>query len=74
MSFGLLTAINLGDIPKIIRRVARGYRGTQTTRYPQAWQVVADRFDEFAVELEALIDTAIANEPKPRRKRVSLDD
>ena len=73
MSFSLLTAINLEDVPRIIRRVAQGYRGVQTTRFPQTWQKVAGRFDEFAAELELLIEEAKAAEPKPKRERVRLD-
>lgn len=74
MAFGLLTAINIEDVPKILYRVAQGYRGTETKRFPVAWVKVADEIERFAKELEPFIEEAKANEPKPKRERVKLHD
>lgn len=74
MSFGLLTAVNVDDIPKILRRVAQAYRNTQTRRFRLAWRVAADEIDRFADELVAKIDEAKIIEPVPKRERVRLDE
>lgn len=72
MSFGLLTAINVDDVPKILRRCASGWRHAVTKRYPHAWQMVADEVDRFADELADKI--AAAKKAEPRRRRVVLDE
>jgi hypothetical protein len=58
MSFGLLTAVNIEDVPKILRRVSTGYRGTETTHNLHIWHMISDELDKFAMELEAKIETA----------------
>ena len=65
MSFGLLTAINIDDVPRILRRVAQGYRDTETRKYMNAWLVVADELDKFAEELVPKIE-------KAKKSRVKL--
>ena len=65
MSFGLMTAVNVDDIPKILRRVAENYRGTVTSEHLQIWYRVADEFDNFAVQLESIIE-------KAKKERVRL--
>jgi hypothetical protein len=73
MSFGLLTALSVDDVPKIIRRIANGYRGKdQYRKYPQIWLVIADEFDGFAAQLEVTIAEAKLREPKPKRERIRL--
>jgi hypothetical protein len=58
MSFGLLTAINIDDVPKILRRVAQGYRDVETRRYMNAWLVAADEIEQFADRLQQKIEEA----------------
>lgn len=72
MSFGLLTAINVDDIPSILRRCARGWRGGIYARYPQTWQMAAGEVERFADELAIKIAEAKRVEPKPKRQRVTL--
>jgi hypothetical protein len=71
MSFGLLTAVEVDDIPRIMRRVAAGYRRTQTERHKRAWDVAADLLERYADEVEPLIREIKRSEP---RRRVRLDD
>ncbi len=70
MAFGLLTALNVDDIPKILHRVARGYRGTETRNYQHAWQVAADELDKFADELVGKIEEAKLVKTPVRRIRL----
>lgn len=70
--FGLLTALNVDDVPKILLRVAKGYRSVQTKQYPQTWQVIADSIETFAGILAEDIAEAKAKEPKPKKERVSI--
>jgi hypothetical protein len=71
MSFGLLTAVEVDDIPRIMRRVAAGYRLAQTERHKRAWEVSADLLERYADELEPLIKEIKRSEP---RYRVRLND
>jgi hypothetical protein len=71
MSFGLLTAVEPADIPRIMRRVAEQYRGVQTKRYKRAWDVAADMLDRCANELEPVVNEIVRSEPRPR---IRLDD
>lgn len=72
MSFGLLTAINVDDLPKILRRCARGWRAGVYSRYPQTWKLAADEVDRFANELQVKIEELKKTEPKPPRRRAFL--
>lgn len=74
MSFGLLTAIGVDDIPKILQRCAHGWRGGVYSQYPGVWLQVANEVDRFATELAGKIRQWKNEEPKKRRPRVSLDD
>ena len=74
MSFGLLTAINVDDVPSILRRCAAGWRSGVYSKYPQTWQSVADEVDKFAAELAVRIQELKRVEPKPKRRRVTIDD
>jgi hypothetical protein len=65
MSFGLLTALNVEDVPNILRRVAHGYRGTETDHDKDVWLYVANELDRFADELEPRIKRA-------KHKRIRL--
>lgn len=73
MSFGLLTAVNVEDIPKILSRCAHGWRGGVYTRYPQTWKMAADEVDKFARELVVKIAEAKKVEPRVKRARVILE-
>lgn len=73
MSFGLLTAVNLEDVPKVLQRCAHGWRGGVYRRYPQAWLAVADKVEQFALELNDEIKELKQKEPKRSRARVILD-
>lgn len=69
MAFGLLTAVNVEDVPKVLQRCAHGWRGGVYRRYPQTWLAVADEVDRFAAELQKKIVELKQNEPKPTRQR-----
>ncbi len=70
MSFGLLTPLRPEDIPRVMRRVAQHYRGTQTERYMSAWLTAADLLDKYADELMAKIVEIKKTEPRRRRVRL----
>ena len=72
MSFSLLTALDISDIPVILRRCAQNYRGTQTKLYPITWKLVADEIEIFADNLKLKIDEWKAAEPKPKHRREFL--
>lgn len=69
MSFGLLTAVSVDDIPHILRTCAKHYRGTQTAKFKYAWEVAADEVERFADELTEKIIEAKKTE---RSKRVRI--
>ena len=68
MSFGLLTALDPSDIPEILRNCANCYRGTVTSKYPDAWKLAADEFEAFAAKLAPMLENAKANQKKARAK------
>ena len=72
MSFGLLTAINIEDVPKIMRRVSEEYRNTETRRFAHLWVYAADAMNETASIIEERIALAKATEPEFRIKRERL--
>jgi len=73
MSFyGVLTALNVEDIPVILKRCANGWRRGVYKQYPQAWLAVADELEQFASDLAARIEELKKVEPKPKRRRVVL--
>lgn len=69
-AFGLLTAQTVDEIPKVLRRVALGYRGTQAPD-EEVWKLIADDIDAFAIELNAKIKQW-KEQHKPKRRRVRL--
>jgi len=71
-AFGLLTAINVEDVPKILHRVAQGYRGNEGDRLEFIWPLIASEMDIFARELAGKIEEWKKNPPK--RKRVMLSE
>ncbi len=71
MSFGLLTAINVEDVSKILYNCARGYRNNNS-RYPITWNLIADEMVKFAQELNIKIEEWKIAEPPPKRKRIIL--
>jgi hypothetical protein len=70
MSFGLLTAIEVTDIPQILRRCAHAYRNTQTKRFKGVWLVAAQEIERFAGELDVKIAEEKANEQKQLSPRL----
>lgn len=72
MSFGLLTAIDPSDIPRILRRCAMAYRGAITTKYPDAWKLAADEIDAFSFKLAPMIEEAKANQKQIKQPRAKL--
>jgi hypothetical protein len=67
MSFGLITAINPMDVPKILKRCAELYRKSQSP-YPDAWNLAADEFDRLADELNVKLKVAMENQKRPRAR------
>ncbi len=72
MSFGLLTAVNVEDVPKILHNCARGYRKIETARYPETWKLIAEELDKIAAELVSKIEEWKLIEPPPKRVRIRL--
>ena len=72
--FGLLTAINVDDIPKVLMRCVVGWRGGVYREYPLTWQMAADEVERFAGELAAKIALSKQEEPKPKRQRVVMEE
>jgi hypothetical protein len=74
MSFGLITAVNIEDVPALLRNVARNYRGTQTRRFPHLWEYAAKVVEEAAALMDERIALAKATEPEftTRIKRARL--
>ncbi len=76
MSFGLVTCLNVEDVPKMLLNAARNYRGNSTRlEYDGVvWKMIADRVDDFAHLLQAEIAAEVAAEKlrKPRRQRERL--
>jgi hypothetical protein len=72
LSFSLLTAINVEDVPRILKRCASGYRTYNTDLFAQTWKLIADEMDEFAGALSIKIAEAKLREPPPKRKRIRL--
>jgi len=74
MSFGLLTAIDITDLPRLFIRLAANYRGTidanqarwhsRGDRQGEVWAHAAALLEHSAAELEAQIATI----PKPRER------
>lgn len=74
MSFGLLTAIQVEDVPVLLQNIAQNYRGVETRRYQHLWYYAADLLDEAAKLMHERIEQAKAQgEIAPnRRERVRL--
>lgn len=72
MSFGLVTCLNVEDVPKMLQNASRNYRGSQNRDHPEIWILIADRVDAFALQLRDEIAEAKKAAPKPPRRRVEL--
>lgn len=72
MSFGLLTALRLEDIPRILKTCSMHYRDTETRYYPEAWRKIADKVEAFALELEVAIPQMKREEPPRKKPRVRI--
>jgi hypothetical protein len=70
MGFGLLTALSVDDVTRMLIRVAHGYRGNVDRKYQHVWLRIADELDHFAVVLEAIIEQEKAHPPKAGRVRL----
>jgi hypothetical protein len=69
MSFGLVTCLNVDDVPKMLQRCSVNYQGNgegDGENY-HIWPMIAEEFQRFAKDLQAKIDTAKRG-PKPRRR------
>ncbi len=74
MSFGLFTALEIEDVPRLLNRLSNNYRHTQTRRYPHLWGHAADLIEEAAQQLDIIVEQA-KKEPGYRskpRQRVKL--
>lgn len=69
MSFGILTALSVDDVPAIMRNVARNYRRNKdrNTVDQKIWFLIADEMDGFATRLETVIKEG---RDKPKRTRL----
>lgn len=72
MSFSLMTAINVDDIPGILQRCAACWRRGIYAKYPKVWELAADEVEKFAAELAVKIADAKKAELVPKRNRVVL--
>jgi hypothetical protein len=85
MSFGLTTAINVEDIPLIMRSAARNYhqnarndekvileRRRLRQHHPELWDFAAQLLEQCAEILESKIKTAQSSEPVVKIKRAVL--
>jgi hypothetical protein len=70
MGFGLLTALSVDDVPRMLIRVAHGYRGNVDRKHQHVWLRIADELDHFAVVLEAIIEQEKTHPPKAGRVRL----
>ena len=71
--FGLLTASTVDDVPKILQRVAQGYRGNESSdKHNYIWPIIADEFHNYAWTLKGIIDEA--KKHPPPRKRILLEE
>jgi hypothetical protein len=80
MSFGLVTALNIEDVPMIMRITARNYRKNAENgvgvileytelygHHPDLWKFAAEVLEQSADMLDASIKDAKARAPKARR-------
>jgi hypothetical protein len=84
--FGLVTAINIEDVPLIMKSAARNYqsnaengdkvileRNNLRQHYPELWRYAADLLQQCAEMLESQIKEVQANQPdKPASRRAVL--
>jgi len=86
MSFGLTTAINVEDVPLILRSAARNYKANAKNdknfileqrnlrrHYPELWEFAAQILEQCAEMLDSQIADVKSREPaKPLVKRAVL--
>ena len=79
MSFSLVTAINIEDVPLILRSAARNYQANAKNdekiilerrqlrqHYPELWECAAQLLEQCAKTLESQIKEVKAREPVVR--------
>jgi hypothetical protein len=71
MSFGLLTAITIEDVPKIMRNIAETYRTSKRSSHQDEWKRIADLLDEYASDVSVIIKKA---QSRTKAKRERWDD